>query len=128
MQTLSPITQRHFRDVRAGRTAIDSRWHTKAVMDATAVKRVLHPADPRRAVAGVSESLRALNQGEVQEWLQTSRFIETNPDIAERVAELSDVGRLVIRRISGVAAAQLDLAADGVGALIRRPAVAAESP
>ena len=71
----------------------------------------------------------ALEQGAVSELLVTPRFVELDPAAAARATQLAAEYGAKSTTISGLAAFELDLAAGGIGAILRRSSVKSrESP
>lgn len=63
----------------------------------------------------------ALERGAASELLLTPGFIELQPAAASHAVELAQRSGVRTTLLSGVAALELDLVGDGVGARLRRP-------
>jgi hypothetical protein len=64
-----------------------------------------------------------LEQGTVNELLITPRFVELDPNAAARATQLAAKYGARATTITGLAAFELDLAAGGIGAILRRSGV-----
>lgn len=107
------------------------RWRSRALREAAMVRRVLRGAhDGHSCVAAEASTIDALELGTVDELLLTPRFIDLHGDSSRRAIELARAQGAGISTLSGSAAFELDLLADGVGAVLRRssstPAIAAQ--
>jgi hypothetical protein len=122
--TVDPRTeQRRFRDPSARRsiTWIDPEWHTRAVYEASAVRRILRSAHAGGSgVVGVAATMDALEAKTTRDLLITARFVELNSRLAALIRQAVDAGQLTTRTITGVAALELDLVGEGIGAILSR--------
>lgn len=115
--------QRRFRDPAAKLSLawIDPAWHTRAVYEATAVRRILRSAHAGgNGVFGIAATMGALELNLTRHLLITERFVESNPRLALLVQLAVDAGKLTTQTISGAAALELDLVGEGIGAVLAR--------
>lgn len=113
-------TQRGLFAVSASSPAREA-WHSRALREATAVRRLLRGAvDGGAGVTGQASSMDALERDAVSELFVTLRFLEGDPSAAKRAATLAAAHGAKMTTISGLAGFELDLAAGGIGAFLRR--------
>jgi hypothetical protein len=105
---------------RAGNPARDA-WRTRALREATTVRRVLR--DHRVSgltTLGETDTMAALERGVVTELLITLRFEELRPSISRAARALAATRGARTTVLTGMAAFELDLAGDGIAAVLRR--------
>lgn len=95
-------------------------WRTRALHESAIVRRALRAAGTDRAVTTPASTMDALERGMVAELLVTRRYVDMNQDAYDRALRLGRAGRAHVRILSGTAALMLDLAAGGMGAMLRR--------
>ncbi len=97
-------------------------WHGRALREATLVRRLVRIAGlGGSGVLGATGTIDALQKGAISELLLTPRFVEMNPGLALRTAQLGAASGARTTTIAGLAAFELDFAAGGIGAVLRRP-------
>lgn len=101
--------------------SIGEAWHTRALREATTVRRLLRGTRVGRSgVIGETRTIDALERGAVTELLLTPRFAELRPGASLRATQLAAMQGARTTRVTGLAAFELDLAAEGIGAVLRR--------
>jgi Bacterial archaeo-eukaryotic release factor family 10 len=98
---------RHASEVRRER----DRALVNAVFDAAAAGQL--------GVVGATDTRHALRCGAVHELLLTDKFINVNPDRAERFIHDALADQAIVEVVTGDGAARLDDRSDGVGAILR---------
>lgn len=106
----------------------NAAWRERALREASTVRRLLRGVGERSAgVLGEKLTIDALEHGRVRELLLTRRFVEVHPRVAVRAMQLAALQGVRMTMITGLAAFELDLAATGIAALLRRAPRAATS-
>ena len=119
-------TRFHWLADRAGTPARET-WRVRALRDVGTVRRMLRGAHTSRTGAsltsalGESNAMAALQRGEVAQLVMTPRFIETRSSTSIAASRLAAANGVRINVVAGVAAFELDLAANGIGAVLQRP-------
>jgi hypothetical protein len=119
-------TRFHWLADRAGTPARET-WRVRALRDVGTVRRMLRGAGTSRtalspaSALGENNAMAALQRGEVAQLLMTRRFIETRSSSSVAASQLAAASAVCINVVAGVAAFELDLAANGIGAVLQRP-------
>jgi stalled ribosome rescue protein Dom34 len=105
---------------RAGTPSRDA-WRMRALREASIVRRVLRGLDiAGSSTVGETDTMAALERSAVNELLITRRFTERRPSASTVARGLAAFGGVRTTIVTGVAALELDLAGDGIGAVLRR--------
>jgi hypothetical protein len=128
-QTLAESSKRRRRQFAAfTSTSTSAAWHARALREASTVRRLLRGARAGGAgVIGEKLTIDALQHGTVRELLLTRRFVELHPGAFVRATQCAAAHGVRTTTITGLAAFELDLAATGIAALLRRAPRAAMS-
>jgi peptide subunit release factor 1 (eRF1) len=105
------------------RGAIPARdaWRTRVLREATTVRRVLRDGRGSGLTAlGETDTMAALARGSVNELLITPRLEEMRPSVSRAAKQLATEHGAHMTVLTGVAAFELDLAGDGIAAILRR--------
>ncbi|MEP6494482.1 MAG: hypothetical protein ABJF01_17490 [bacterium] len=94
----------------------------RALREASAVRRAIRGArSETNGVLGLAATFDALTNGAAGELLVTRRFAERDPIAAASAMLIAATTGVTITTVAGGAEFELDLAGDGVAALLRRP-------
>ena len=107
----------------AGRSATPDRdaWRRRALREASTVRRVLRDDRVSGSTAlGETETMAALARGSVNELLITPRFEELRSSVSRAAKQLAAERGARLTVVTGMAAFELDLAGDGIAAVLRR--------
>lgn len=119
LQTTIP-RRPHWLAERAATPARDA-WRRRALREATTVRRVLRDHRVSASTAlGEIDTMAALEHGVVTELLMTPRFEELRPSTSRAAKQLAAAHGGRATMLTGVAAFELDLAGDGIAAVLRR--------
>jgi peptide subunit release factor 1 (eRF1) len=118
MMTKSPM----LRTLERGATPTRDAWRSRVLREATTVRRVLRDGRGSGLTAlGETDTMAALARGSVNELLITPRFDEMRPSVSRTAKQLAAERGAHVTVLTGVAAFELDLAGDGIAAILRRP-------
>ena len=100
---------------------MDETLPTRVLREASLIRRLLRRKHAvETSVVGETATVDALERGAVDELLLTPRFAELRPAASVRAIQLAATHGVRTTNITGLAAFELDLAADGIGAVLRR--------
>jgi peptide subunit release factor 1 (eRF1) len=96
-------------------------WRMRALREATTVRRVLRDSRVSGStVLGETDTLAALARSSVTELLITPRFEERRASVSRSAKGLAAERGARTTVLTGAAAFELDLAGDGIAAILRR--------